>query len=52
MLDKDKKILHALMEYDYNKDRELVLFSDRISGRDCLPLPPDQIPDRDSTKVE
>jgi hypothetical protein len=37
MLEKDKKILHTLKEYNYNKDRELVLFSDRIAWRDCLP---------------
>lgn len=42
MLEKDKKLLHALKEYNYNKDRELVLFSDRMAWGDCLPLPPDQ----------
>jgi hypothetical protein len=38
VLEKNKKLSHALMEYNYNKDRELVLFSDRIAWRDCLPL--------------
>jgi hypothetical protein len=37
-LEKNRKLLHALKEYNYNKDRELVLFTDRIAWRDCLPL--------------
>jgi hypothetical protein len=37
-LEKNKKLSHALMEYNYNKDRKLVLFSDRIAWRDCLPF--------------
>ena len=32
----NRKLSHALFEYNYNKDRELVLFNDRISWRDSL----------------
>jgi hypothetical protein len=38
VLEKNRKLSHALKEYNYNKDRELVLFTDRIAWRDCLPL--------------
>ena len=38
VLEKNKKLSHALMEYNYTKDRELVLLSDRIAWRDCLPF--------------
>ena len=38
VLEKNKKLSHALMEYNYNKDRELVLLPDRIAWRDCLPF--------------
>jgi hypothetical protein len=37
VLETNRKLKHALMEYNYNKDRELVLLSDRIAWRDCLP---------------
>jgi hypothetical protein len=35
-LEKNRQLKHALCEYNYNKDRELVLFTDRIAWRDCL----------------
>ena len=38
VLEKSKKLSHALMEYNYNKDRELVLLPDRIAWCDCLPF--------------
>jgi hypothetical protein len=38
VLEKNKKLSHALWEYNYNKDRELILLSDRIAWRDCLPF--------------
>ncbi|MGC2561869.1 MAG: hypothetical protein WA326_02560 [Nitrososphaeraceae archaeon] len=38
VLEKNKKLSHALMEYNYNNDRELVLLPDRIAWRDCLPF--------------
>jgi hypothetical protein len=37
LLETNRKLKHALMEYNYNKDRELVLLSDIIAWRDCLP---------------
>jgi hypothetical protein len=36
VLETNKKLSHALMEYNYTKDKELVLFTDRIAWRDCL----------------
>jgi phage-related tail protein len=36
VLEEGKKLSHALMEYSYTKDKELVLFSDRIAWRDSL----------------
>jgi hypothetical protein len=36
VLEENKKLNHALMEYNYTKDKELVLFTDRIAWRDCL----------------
>jgi hypothetical protein len=36
VLETNRKLSHALWEYNYNKDRELVLFSDRIAWRDSL----------------
>lgn len=36
VLETNRKLKHALFEYNYNKDRELVLFNDRISWRDSL----------------
>lgn len=41
-LEKNRKLSHALMEYNYNKNRELVLLPDRIAWRDCLPFLSDQ----------
>jgi hypothetical protein len=38
VLQKNKKLSHALIEYKYNKDRELVLLPDRIAWHDCLPF--------------
>ena len=38
ILEKSKKLSHALMEYNYNKNRELVLLPDRIAWADCLPF--------------
>jgi hypothetical protein len=35
-LEQHNKLSHALMEYNYNKDRELVLFTDRIAWGDSL----------------
>jgi hypothetical protein len=34
VLEKNRQLLHALKEYNYNKDRELVLLSDRIAWRE------------------
>lgn len=31
VLETNRKLSHALFEYNYNKDRELVLFTDRIA---------------------
>jgi hypothetical protein len=31
VLEENKKLKHALWEYNYTKDKELVLFTDRIS---------------------
>jgi hypothetical protein len=42
-LEKNRKLLHALKEYNYNKNRELVLLSDRVAWRDCLPFLSDNI---------
>jgi hypothetical protein len=36
VLETNRKLSHALWEYNYNKDRELVLLPDRIAWRDCL----------------
>jgi hypothetical protein len=36
VLENNRKLSHALWEYNYNKDRELVLLPDRIAWRDCL----------------
>ena len=36
VLEENRKLSHALMEYNYTKDKELVLFTDRIAWRDCL----------------
>jgi hypothetical protein len=33
VLEKNRKLTHALKEYNYNKDRKLVLFTDRIAWR-------------------
>ena len=35
-VERHRKLSHALMEYNYTKDKELVLFSDRIVWRDSL----------------
>ena len=32
----NRKLSHAWMEYNYTKDKELVILSDRIAWRDCL----------------
>jgi hypothetical protein len=37
-LERNRKLSHALMEYNYTKDKELVLLPDRIAWRDCLPF--------------
>jgi ADP-heptose:LPS heptosyltransferase len=42
-LEKNRKLLHALKEYNYNKNRELVLLSDRVAWRDRLPFLSDNI---------
>jgi hypothetical protein len=36
VLQENKKLKHALWEHNYTKDKELVLFTDRISWRDSL----------------
>jgi len=36
MQEKNRKLSHVLMEYNYTKDKELVLLPDRIAWRDCL----------------
>jgi hypothetical protein len=36
VLEDNRKLSHALWEYNYTKDKELVLFTDRIAWRDCL----------------
>jgi hypothetical protein len=36
ILEKNNKLSNALWEYNYTKDKELVLFTDRIAWRDCL----------------
>jgi hypothetical protein len=36
VLEENRKLKHALWEYNYTKDKELVLFSDRIAWRDSL----------------
>jgi hypothetical protein len=41
-LKKKKKLSHALKEYNYTKNRELVFLPDRIAWRDCLPFLLDQ----------
>ena len=38
VLEENKKLSHVLWEYNYTKDKELVLFTDRIAWRDCLPF--------------
>jgi len=36
VLEDERKLKHALMEYNYTKDKELILFTDRIAWRDSL----------------
>jgi hypothetical protein len=36
VIETNRKLKHTLWEYNYTKDKELVLFSDRIAWRDCL----------------
>jgi hypothetical protein len=36
VLEQNRKLSHALWEYNYTKDKELVLLPDRIAWRDCL----------------
>ena len=36
VLEQNRKLSHALWEYNYTKDKELVLLPDRIVWRDCL----------------
>ena len=36
VLEKNRQLIHSIKEYNYIKDKELVLFSDRIAWRDCL----------------
>jgi hypothetical protein len=36
VLETNRKLSHALWEYNYTKDKELVLLPDRIAWRDCL----------------
>jgi hypothetical protein len=38
VLEENKKLKHALWEYNYTKDKELVLFTNRIAWRDSSPL--------------
>jgi hypothetical protein len=37
-LEEERKLKHVLWEYNYTKDKELVLLPDRIAWRDCLPF--------------
>jgi hypothetical protein len=36
VLETERKLKHALWEFNYTKDKELVLLPDRIAWRDCL----------------
>jgi hypothetical protein len=38
VIEKNRQLSHALWEYNYTKDKELVLLSDRIVWKDCLPF--------------
>jgi methionyl-tRNA synthetase len=42
-LETNRKLKHALFEYNYTKDKELVILPDRIAWKDCLPFLPDSI---------
>ena len=51
VLETNRKLKHALFEYNYNKDRELVLFNDRISWRDSLSPEEEQLIENGLAKI-